>query len=123
MLASDAVIVPVQPAPMDYRAAGTMLPLLMDVSAVKPDIRVFIVLNRKQTNNLGKEARAAAEQYFAVDGLNLKVLQTIIGNRTAFTEAPASGRTVLDYAPKSTAAGEVLQLTQEVIQCLTSELA
>jgi chromosome partitioning protein len=123
MLAADAVIVPVQPAPMDYRAAGTMLPLLMDVSAVKPNIRVFIVLNRKQTNNLGKEARAAAEQYFAVDGLNLKVFQTIIGNRTAFTEAPASGKTVLDYAPKSTAASEVLQLTQEVIQCLTNELA
>src|SRR4051794_35768113 len=35
LLAADAIIVPVQPSPVDYRASGTMLPLLMDVSAVK----------------------------------------------------------------------------------------
>lgn len=122
MLAADAVIVPVQPAPMDYRAAGTMLPLLMDISAVKPAIRIFILLNRKQSNNLlGKEARPSAERYFAVDGLPLTVLQTEICNRTPFAEAPASGKTILDYAPKSKAAEEILQLTQEVIACLTSE--
>lgn len=121
LLAANVVILPVQPAPMDYRASGTMLPMLTEVAAFKPGMRVFLLLNRKQTNNrLGREARAVAREFFSVDGLDIRVFETEIYNRTVLTEAPASGQTILDYAPDSKAADEVTALTKEVIECLSA---
>ena len=119
LLAADAVIIPVQPSPVDYRAAGTMLPLLMDVSAVKPALRILLFINRRPSNSrLGKEARAAAASFFQIDGINLSVLQTEVGNRTAIAESSVRGQTVLDYAPGSRAAEEISELTKEIIECL-----
>jgi chromosome partitioning protein len=119
LLAADAVVIPVQPSPVDYRAAGTMLPLLMDVSAVKPALRILLFINRRPSNSrLGKEARAAAASFFQIDGLNLSVLQTEVGNRTAIAESSVRGQTVLDYAPGTRAAEEIADLTKEIIECL-----
>jgi chromosome partitioning protein len=119
LLAADAVIIPVQPSPVDYRAAGSMLPLLMDVSAVKPGLRILLFINRRASNSrLGKEARAAAAGFFQLEGLHLSVLETEIGNRTAFAESSVRGQTVLDYSPGSRAAEEVTQFTKEIIECL-----
>jgi len=123
LLAADAVIIPVQPSPVDYRAAGSMLPLLMDVTAVKPGLRVLLFINRRASNSrLSKEARAAAAAFFKMDGINLSVLQTEIGNRTAFAESSVRGQTVLDYAPGSRAAEEVGELTKEIIECLKEKV-
>jgi chromosome partitioning protein len=119
LLAADAVIVPVQPSPVDYRAAGSMLPLLMDVSAVKPGLRILLFINRRPSNSrLGKEARVAAAGFFQMEGLNLSVLETEVGNRTAVAESSVRGQTVLDYAPGSRAAEEIAELTKEIIECL-----
>lgn len=124
MLAADVVLVPVQPTPMDYRASGALLPLLLDVAAVKPDVRILILVTRRQPNNrLGREAREVAEQWFKADGLRVEVLETELYNRTAYAEAPGSGKTVLDYAPGSKAAEEIEQLTREVVQCLSANSA
>jgi len=121
LLACDVVLVPVQPTPMDYRAAGSLLPVLLDVAAVKPGLRLLIVINRKQSNNrLGREAREAAAQWFQVEGVSVVVLETEIHNRTPYAEAPASGKSVLDYAPGSKAAEEIEFLTKEVIECLAA---
>ena len=122
LLAADAVVIPVQPSPVDYRAAGSMLPLLMDVSAVKPGLTVLLFINRRTSNSrLGREARAAAGAFFYTEGLNLKVLETELGNRTAFAESALKGQTVLDYAPGSRAADEVVELTREVIEWLSEK--
>jgi chromosome partitioning protein len=119
LLAADAVIIPIQPSPVDYRAAGSMLPLLMDVSAVKPALRILLFINRRPSNSrLGKEARAAAAGFFQMDGLTLSVLETEVGNRTAIAESSVRGQTVLDYAPASRAAEEIAELTKEIIECL-----
>jgi chromosome partitioning protein len=124
LLAADVVLVPVQPTPMDYRAAGSLLPVLMDVAAVKPGLRLLILINRKQSNTrLGREAREAAAEWFQLDGVSISVLQTEVHNRTPYAEAPASGKTVLDYAPGSKAAEEVETLTREVIECLAATSA
>jgi chromosome partitioning protein len=119
ILAADLVILPVQPTPLDYQAAGSMLPVLADVTTIR-DIRLLLLINRKQANNrLGREAREAAAAFFRMDGVDIKVLKTEVANLTAFAEAPASGRTVLDYAPGSKTAQQVEELTREVIECLS----
>jgi chromosome partitioning protein len=121
LLAANVTIMPVQPAPMDYRASGIMLPMLTEISVFKPDMKVFLLLNRKQSNNrLGREARAVAREFFSVDGLDIRVFETEIHNRTVLTEAPASGQTILEYAPGTKAAEEVTALTKEVIVCLSA---
>jgi chromosome partitioning protein len=125
MMAADVVILPVQPTPMDYHASESMLPLLQDISFYKPGIRVLLLVSRKSPSNtrLGKAAREAARESFSVDGLGVRVMETEICNRQSFAEAPSSGKTVLSYAPGSKSAEEIEQLTQEVIECLTTAAA
>ena len=121
MLSAGAILLPLQPTPMDYRASGSMLPLLTDISAVKPDIKVFLLLSRKKAGNkLMRDARQAAMSFFALEGLDVRLLESEIYDRIIYAEAPATGKTVLDYAPGSKAAQEVAALTKEVIECLSA---
>ena len=125
MMAADVVLLPVQPTPMDYQASAIMLPLLRDMAFYKPDLRILLLISRKSAalTRLGKEARQAAEQFFAVDGLAVRVLETEICNRQAYAEAPATGKMILQYAPGTRAADETTKLTREIIECLTKTAA
>jgi chromosome partitioning protein len=124
ILAAGAVIVPVQPTPMDYQAAEVILPLIRNAATIKPDLQVLIVTSRKQSNNnLMRESRAAALQFFAIEGLNLRLLETEIYNRIAYAECVGLGSSVLEHAPGSKAAEEVALLTKEVIECLSAKTA
>jgi len=81
----------------------------------------LLLLSRKrQGNRLMREGREAAAGFFAIEGLDIRVLNTEIIDRIVYAEAPATGQTVLDYAPGSKAAEEVIQLTKEVVECLSA---
>jgi chromosome partitioning protein len=127
LLTSHAVLMPVRPTPLDYQASATMLPLLQDLSFLRPDqpLAVFLVINGKPPSRtrLGAEARAAAEQIFAAEGIRIQVLETEICVRQAFAEAPAAGKAVIDYAPASKASAEIHQLTKEILECLSRKTA
>ena len=123
LLAADFVIIPTRPTPIDFLATSIMLPVLTDVATIKPEQRVFLLLNAKHANNrLGRTAKSGAIAMFADQGIDIAVLQTEVHDRTAFAEAPAAGQTVVEFAPSSKAAEEVLSLTKEVIAlCLTAQ--
>ena len=124
ILAAGAVIVPVQPTPMDYHAAEVILPLIRNAATIKPDLQVLIVTSRKQgNNNLMRDSRAAARQFFELDGVNLRLLETEIYNRIAYAECVGLGSSVLDHSPGSKAAEEIALLTKEVIECLSATTA
>jgi chromosome partitioning protein len=125
MLAATVILMPVQPSPVDYQAAITMLPLLQDTVLYKPDLRIWLLINRKLSGNnrLGRDARQSALEFFQADGLAIRVMETEIVSRTALAESSATGQTILSYAPKSPAADEVRQLTKEVITCLATTAA
>ena len=55
------------------------------------------------------------------DRLEVRLLETEINFRTAYVEAVAEGKTVLEYAPDTKAAAEVADLTRELIACLQNE--
>ncbi len=122
LLAASAVLIPVQPSPLDYQAAVTMLPLLRDTALYKPGLRVWILINRRLSGNnrLGRDARQAAEAFFATDGIGIQVLRTEVGARSALAESSGRGQTILGYAGGSVAALEIRELTEEVIQCLAT---
>ena len=122
LLAADFVIIPTRPTPIDFLATSIMLPVLTDVTSIKPELKVFLLLNAKHASNrLGRTAKAGAIAMFSKQGIDIAVLDTEIHDRTAFAEAPASGQTVIEFAPASKAAEEILCLTKEVIAlCLTA---
>jgi chromosome partitioning protein len=123
MLAADVVLLPVRPSPLDYQAAETIVPLLSEVAVMKPGLRAYVLVNARTVNNLGKEAREVALAMFQAADVKIGVLASEFSHLTAFTESPATGRTVLDYAPGSKAAEQVIQLTNEVIGCLSQNVA
>jgi len=123
MLAADVVLLPVRPSPLDYQAAETLVPLLSEVTVMKPGLRAYVLVNARAVNNLGKEAREVALAMFRAADIAIDVLRSEFSNLTAFTESPATGRTVLDYAPGSKAAEQVIQLTNEVMECLSRNAA
>ena len=123
LLAADYVIIPSRPTPIDFLATSIMLPVLTDVATIKPEQRVFLLLNAKHSNNrLGRTAKEGAIAMFMDQGIAITILVTEIHDRTAFAEAPASGQTVVEFAPSSKAAEEILSLTKEVINlCLVAQ--
>ncbi|WP_263385561.1 ParA family partition ATPase [Granulicella arctica] len=123
LLAADCVIIPSRPTPIDFLATSIMLPVLADVATIKPEQRVFLLLNAKHSSNrLGRTAKEGAIAMFSDQGIKIDILQTEIHDRTAFAEAPASGQTVVEFAPSSKAAEEILFLTKEVIKlCLVAQ--
>lgn len=125
LLAAHVVMIPVQPSPLDYQAAGTMLPLLADTLVYKPDLKIWVLVNRRLSGNnrLGRDAKAAAVEFFRMDGMNITVLKTEIGARSAFAEAAGYGQTILQYQHGGIAALEIRHLAEEVIACLTTAVA
>jgi chromosome partitioning protein len=122
ILAAHIVLIPIQPSPVDYQAAAYMLPLLEQAATFRPDLQVWILINRRLAGNrLGKEAKDAARSFFAMDGVNVRVLEAEIGSRTVLMESAARGQSVLRYASGSLAAYEVRKLTDEVMKCLDLE--
>ena len=122
MLAAHIILIPVQPSPLDYQAAATMLPLLRDTAIYKPELKVWILVNRRLSgkNRLGRDAKSAAQTFFEIEGVDIKVLNTEIGARSALAESAGVGKTILTYASGSIAALEFRNLTEEVIGCLAT---
>jgi chromosome partitioning protein len=125
MLAAHVVLIPVQPSPLDYQAAASMLPLLRDTALYKPDLKIWILINRRLSGNnrLGRDARTAAQTFFATDGIEIQILKTAIGSRSALAECAGVGKSILSYDSGSIAALEFRNLTEEVIQCLATPSA
>lgn len=127
LLAAHAVLMPVRPTPLDYQASAIILPLLQDVAFLRPEqpLAVYLVINGKPPSRtrLGAEARLAAQQTFAVDGLRIEILETEVCTRQTFAESPAAGKVVVDYAPESKASEEIQQLTKEILECLNRKTA
>ena len=122
ILAAHVVLIPIQPSPVDYQAAAYMLPLLEQAAAFRPDLQVWILINRRLAGSrLGKEAKEAARAFFTLEGLQVRILESELGSRTVFMESAAKGQSVLRYASGSYAALEIRKLTEEVMACLQLE--
>lgn len=107
---ADLVVVPTGPAPTDFWALSTTVELCKQALALKPNLRVVLLLNRTQPRQgLSMHAREALQH------LDLPVLDTTLGNRTAFAESLAYGATASRYAPTSEAADEVRRLYDELL--------
>jgi chromosome partitioning protein len=113
IMASDLVLVPVQPSPYDVWAAEEIIGLLKEASVFKENLKSAFVINRKIVNTaIGRDVREALSSY------PLPVLKSQVGQRVGFAESAGRGQTVLETEPQGTASKEILALVKEILEML-----
>jgi chromosome partitioning protein len=111
IMASDLVLIPVQPSGPDVWGARAVVELLAEAIIVRPDLKAAFVLRRKVVNTaLGRDVLAALAIY------RMPILTTALAQRVAFAESLTNGQTVFDLDPASQASTETAALTREAME-------
>jgi chromosome partitioning protein len=109
IMASDLVLIPVQPSPYDVWAAKEIVDLLHEASVFKPKLKSAFVINRKIVNTaLGRDVTEALAEY------PVAVFNAAICQRVALAESAAQGQTVFETSPVNPAGKEILELVAEM---------
>ncbi len=109
LLASDLVLVPVQPSPLDGWASAEMLALVTEARIYRPELAARFVLNR-----CGARTVLARETVETLADHDPPVLAATIGQRIAFAVAVQSGRLVFELDDDIPAAREIAALADEI---------
>ncbi|WP_445505049.1 ParA family partition ATPase [Microvirga sp. G4-2] len=109
VLASDMVVIPVQPSPYDVWSAADTVALVNEARVFKENLKAVFAVNRKIPNTvIGREVTEALAQY------EIPTLKTHIVSRVAFSESAAEGLAVEEYEPNNPAAEEIRNLAAEI---------
>jgi len=110
ILASDTVLIPVQPSPYDVWAAADTVALIREARVLKEGLHAAFVINRRIARTaIGRDAAAALAQFEDVP-----VLASVLNQRIVYAESAARGLSVIEAQPSSEAAREVDALAREV---------
>ncbi|MDF0551990.1 ParA family partition ATPase [Kamptonema sp. UHCC 0994] len=111
IMASNIVLIPVQPSPYDIWATEKVINLIREASVYKDWLKSVFVINRKIVNtSIGRDVAEA------LSGYQIPVLKSAICQRVAFAESATIGCTVLETEPKGAAAAEIRALVEELIE-------
>lgn len=116
IMASDLVLIPVQPSPYDIWASQEVVNLIQEAVIYKPELKAAFVINRKIPNTaIGRDVVSALGEF------ELPILSTTIGQRVIFAESAAGGLSVLEQDAKSQAASEITALAREALNLMETE--
>jgi chromosome partitioning protein len=105
ILASDIVLIPVQPSPYDVWAAADIVQLVGEAQAFKPGLRAAFVINRKIAKTaIGRDVSAILDQF------PIPVLDAALRQRVVYAESAAQGLSVPEVQPRGEAAREIAAL-------------
>lgn len=111
IMASDMVVIPVQPSPYDIWAAEEVVKLIEEARIYKENIKYVFVVNRKITNTaIGRDVREALTAY------PVHVLQASVAQRVVFAEAAAQGQAVFEIDPTGPAVAEIEAVAAELME-------
>ncbi|MGD9693615.1 MAG: ParA family partition ATPase [Phycisphaerales bacterium] len=111
IMASDLVVIPVQPSPYDVWAAKEIVDLLQEGLIYKPALKAAFAINRKIVNTaLGRDVVEALAEY------PLPVLRTAVCQRVALAESAAAGQTVFETNPGHPAGEELSALVDDILE-------
>lgn len=109
IMASEMVLIPVQPSPYDVWAADEVVKLVNEASVYKDKLKCAFVINRKITNTaIGRDVREALSTYA------VPVLKATLTQRVIFAEAAARGLSVGEVDPNGSAENEVNMMLDEL---------
>ncbi len=114
LVASDHLILPMQPAYFSLEGADDLLDTLEQVrQRPNPDLELLGVLVTMvdSRTRLAREAEAHIRQHFGE-----KVFQVVIRRNVRLEESPAYRESIFSFAPESRGARDYLMLSREVIE-------
>ena len=110
-LASDIILIPVQPSPYDVWASEEIIKIIQDVRSFKDNLKAFFVINRKIVNTvIGRDVTNA------LAGFEVPVLHSQVCQRVGFAETAGEGKTVLEADPDGVASQEIYALIKELLE-------
>ena len=105
IMASDLVVVPVQPSPYDVWATSDVVGLIREAQQFKENLKAVFAINRKIVNTaIGRDVATALAEF------QIPVLSVALCQRVIFAESAAHGLAVIEVAPNSEAAREITSL-------------
>lgn len=111
IMASDCVVIPVQPSPYDIWAAEEVVKLIEEARVYKDNLKSVFVVNRKITNTaIGRDVADALAAY------PVHVLQSAVTQRVIFAESAAQGQAVFEIDPTGPAAAEIEAVVAELME-------
>jgi chromosome partitioning protein len=109
IMASDFIVIPVQPSPYDLWAAQETVDLIQEAATFKPQLKAAFVMNRKTANTaISKSAKEALAD------LPFPTMASEITQRVLFAETAATGETVDEREPAGRAAREIAAFVAEL---------
>lgn len=110
IMASDLVLVPVQPSPYDVWASADIARLINEARQFKESLRAVFVINRKIVNTaIGRDVAGALAEF------GFPVLEVVLHQRVLYAESAAVGLSVMEAALNSEAARESALLARAVL--------
>ena len=110
ILASDLVLIPVQPSPLDIWASADVVRLIAEARQFKENLNAVFAVNRKVAGTaIGRDAAAALDRF------GLPVSPVALHQRVIYAEAIARGLSVIEAEPHSEAAREITRLADSVL--------
>lgn len=111
IMASQTILIPLQPSPYDVWAAEEIVKLIQEAQVYRDDIKVLFTVNRRVANTaIGRDVSSALECY------PFPLTRNVISQRVVFAESAAQGLSVLEFEPKGFAAKEIKALIQEIME-------
>jgi chromosome partitioning protein len=118
VVASDFILIPVQPSPLDVWAAADTVQLISEAAVFKADLKAAFAVNRRVVGTaIGRDVGEALAQY------GLPVLPGGLSQRVLFAETFARGLSVPEVAPYGDAGRELSALVQAVVAASKVERA
>ena len=107
--ASDLVVVPVGPSPLDIWATSKMVYQIEDAQAINSEIKASFVINKfSKVTLLSKETKAVLQEF------SIPVCENTLGNRVAYADTMTQGLTALEWSDRK-AKDEVTAFVNEIL--------
>lgn len=111
IMASDVVLIPVQPSPYDIWAADEVVKLISEARVYKESLKAAFVVNRKIANTaIGRDVGEALASY------ELPTFDAQIVQRVVFAEVAAQGLAVHEIDEASAATAEIEAVRNELME-------
>lgn len=109
IMASDLVVIPVQPSPYDVWASADTVQLIKEAQQFKPALEAVFVINRKIVNTaIGRDVTTALANF------ELPVCKQALCQRVLYAESAVRGQSVVEVDATSDAAREITSLARNL---------
>ena len=109
IMASDLVVIPVQPSPYDVWATSDIAQLVREAQQFKEKLKAVFVINRKIVNTaIGRDVATALAEF------NFPVSHATLCQRVIYAESAAQGLSVIEVNPDSEAAKEITRFARTI---------